>query len=171
MSKATQDDLFAFLDELGIKTSTLEHEPMFTVEDSQKLRGELTGAHTKNLFLKDKKGRLYLVTCAESRKINIKALEKALGAARCSFGKPELLEETLGVLPGSVTAFGLINDREEPQKITFALDKALAEADIVNCHPLHNAATTAISSADLLRFVAACGHEAQIIDFDTLDAG
>ena len=168
MSAATPEELLAFLDELGIEHSTVEHPPLFTVEDSQALRGDLTGSHTKNLFLKDKKGRLFLVTCEESRKVNLKALEKELGSARCSFGKPDLLTETLGVTPGAVTAFGLINDRAEPHRVHFAIDKILAEADRINCHPLHNAATTAISSRDLLHFVAACGHEAQIIDFDRL---
>lgn len=168
---ATPDQLFAFLTEHGIETQTVTHPPLFTVEDSQTLRGDLPGGHTKNLFLKDKKGRLFLVTCDEGRQVNLKALEKQLGAARCSFGKADLLLEVLGVTPGAVTAFCLFNDRTEPRRVTFAIDASLLEHEIVNCHPLHNEATTAISSQDLMRFVSACGHEAIKIDFDALDAG
>ena len=167
---AASEALFAFLEELGIETRTVTHPPLFTVEDSQSLRGDLPGGHTKNLFLKDKKGRIFLVTCDEGRKVNLKALEKRLGAARCSFGKPELLLEILGVTPGAVTAFGLFNDRSDPKRVTFAIDAALLEHEVINCHPLHNEATTAISADDLMRFVAACGHDAIKIDFDTLDA-
>ncbi len=163
---ATPDDLFTFLDSLGIKTKTVTHPPLFTVEDSQSLRGDLPGGHTKNLFLKDKKGRLFLVTCDESRRVNLKALEKKIGAGRVSFGKPELLLEVLGITPGAVTAFALINDRNEPQRVTFAIDAALLKHDVINCHPLHNEATTAISPSDLMRFVEACGHRAIHVDFD-----
>ncbi len=166
---ATADDLFAFLDSLGIPTNTVTHPPLFTVEDSRALRGDLPGGHTKNLFLKDKKGRLFLVTCDESRKVNLKALEKAIGAARVSFGKPELLLEVLGVTPGAVTTFSLINDRGDTPRVTFAIDEALLKHDLIHCHPLHNEATTAISPKDLMSFVAACGHEAIQIDFDGLE--
>ncbi len=165
---ASPEDLFTFLDELGIKTTTVTHPPLFTVEDSQNLRGDLPGGHTKNLFLKDKKGQLFLVTCDEGRKVNLKALEKQIGAARVSFGKPELLLEVLGIIPGAVTTFALINDRQEPRRVTFAIDKGLLANDLINCHPLHNAATTAISSSDLMKFIAACGHQAIEIDFDAL---
>ncbi len=167
---ATPDDLFAFLDSLGIETNTVTHPALFTVEESRALRGDLPGGHTKNLFLKDKKGRLYLVTCDESRKINLKALEKAIGSARVSFGKPELLLETLGVTPGAVTTFCLINDRGDAPRVTFAIDAALLQHDVIHCHPLHNEATTAISSPDLMRFVEACGHQAIKINFDELEA-
>jgi len=167
---ATPEDLFAFLDTLGIETKTVTHPPLFTVEDSRALRGDLPGGHTKNLFLKDKKGRLFLVTCDESRKVNLKALEKAIGAARVSFGKPELLLEILGVTPGAVTTFSLINDRGEAPRVTFAIDAALLKHDLIYCHPLHNEATTAISSEDLMRFVDACGHPALQVDFEGLEA-
>lgn len=166
---ATPDELFAFLDSLGIQTETITHPPLFTVEESRALRGELPGGHTKNLFLKDKKGRLFLVTCDESRSINLKALEKAIGAARVSFGKPELLLEVLGIIPGAVTAFALINDRQDPPRVTFAIDTSLLKHDVIHCHPLHNEATTAISPKDLLRFVEACGHSAIEIDFEALE--
>jgi Ala-tRNA(Pro) deacylase len=165
---ATADDLFAFLETLGIETTTVTHPPLFTVEDSRALRGDLPGGHTKNLFLKDKKGRLFLVTCDESRQVNLKALEKAIGAARVSFGKPDLLLEVLGITPGAVTTFSLINDRNQPQRVTFAIDTALLAHNVIHCHPLHNEATTAISPNDLMRFVEACGHQAIKVDFEDL---
>ena len=166
---ATADDLFVFLEGLDISTNTVTHPPLFTVEDSRALRGDLPGGHTKNLFLKDKKGRLFLVTCDEARMVNLKALEKAIGAARVSFGKPELLLEVLGVTPGAVTTFSLINDRGDEPRVTFAIDGSLLKHDLIHCHPLHNEATTAISPKDLMRFVAACGHDAIQIDFDRLE--
>lgn len=163
---ASSEDLFAFLDTLGIETRTVTHPPLFTVEDSRDLRGDLPGGHTKNLFLKDKKGRLFLVTCDESRRVDLRALEKSIGAARVSFGKPDLLLEVLGVTPGAVTTFSLINDRGDEPRVTFAIDAALLRHDVIHCHPLHNEATTAISTEDLMRFVAACGHRAIQVDFD-----
>jgi len=162
---ATEADLFSFLDDLGISTSTVTHPPLHTVEESKALRGDLPGAHIKNLFLKDKKGRLFLLTCLENRTVDMKTLHKTLGAARLSFGKPELLWETLGVRPGAVTPFTLINDRDEEKKVTFALDSALAENGPINAHPLHNEATTAISHEGLMRFIDACGHTPLMVDF------
>lgn len=166
---ATPEDLFAYLDELGIETTTVTHPPLHTVEESKALRGDLPGAHIKNLFLKDKKGRLFLLTCLENRTVNMKTLDKAIGSARLSFGKPELLWETLGVKPGAVTPFTLINDRDPEKKVTFALDAALQEIDVIHAHPLHNEATTAISSEGLMKFIAACGHTATMVDFDAPD--
>ena len=166
---ATEADLFAFLADLGIETRTTRHAPVFTVAESQDARDGLhEGGPTKNLFLKDKNGRLFLVTCRDDRKIRIKDLEKAIGAAKCSFGKPDLLQEALGVTPGSVTVFAIINDREA-QRVTLALDAQLLEQEPIHGHPLHNAATTSISRHDLLRFVAACGHTPILVDFDALE--
>lgn len=166
---ATPETLFAFLDTLGIETTTVTHPPLFTVEDSRRLRGTIPGAHTKNLFLKDKKGALWLVTCREDRRIRIRDLEKAIGASKTSFGKPELMLETLGITPGAVTVFALINDREA-QRVRVALDRQLMEMSPINAHPLHNEATTAISRENLLRFVEACGHDPVMVDFDALEA-
>ena len=166
---ATPDDLFAFLKELEIETTTVTHPPLHTVEESKALRGDLPGAHIKNLFLKDKKGRLFLLTCLENRTVNMKTLDKVLGSARLSFGKPELLWETLGVRPGAVTPFTLINDRGEVKNVTFALDAALQESDVIHAHPLHNEATTAISSVGLIKFISACGHSPLLVDFDAPD--
>lgn len=164
---ATPDQLFARLEELGIHTSTYRHPPVFTVEEARVHCGHLPGEHCKNLFLKDKKGRLWLVVTRDSRDVDIKALQKALGAARLSFGKAELLMEILGVSPGGVTPFALINDRE--QRITVVLDTAMMKADTLNYHPLSNDATTAIAPADLRRFIAACGHEPVEFDFAAIE--
>src|SRR3954469_10682659 len=108
---ATKDELFAYLDQLGIAVSTVEHPALFTVEQSQELRGEIPGGHTKNLFLKDKKDQIFLVVAEEDAEIDMKSLHKRIDSARLSFGKPELLLELLGVVPGSVTPFGVINDK------------------------------------------------------------
>ena len=163
---ATPEDLMAFLDELSIETTTVTHPPLHTVEESKALRGDLPGAHIKNLFLKDKKGRLFLLTCLENRTVNMKTLDKMIGSARLSFGKPDLLWETLGVRPGAVTPFSLINDRDTDKKVTFALDSALKDSDLIHAHPLHNEATTAISSVGLAKFIDACGHKPVLVDFD-----
>lgn len=158
---ATRDDLFARLDQLGIVTTTVEHEPLFTVEQSKALRGDLPGGHCKNLFLKDKKGALWLVVTLEDAVVDLKALPARIGAARISFGNAALLEEVLGVTPGSVTPFGLINDTG--QRVTVVLDEAMMARDPLNYHPLVNDATTAIASADLLAFIRSCGHEPKIL--------
>jgi Ala-tRNA(Pro) deacylase len=161
---ATPADLFARLDALGVAHATTEHRPIFTVEGGADLKAALPGGHTKNLFLKDKKGALYLVSALGETAIDLNALSKALGAARFSFGSAALLEDVLGVTPGSVTAFALMNDAA--RKVTFVLDEALLAHDPVNFHPLTNAATTAVSPAGLLRFLAWTGHAPIRVAFD-----
>jgi len=153
---ATRQDLLARLAELGIATTTLEHEAVFTVAESSRLERELPGGHTKNLFLKDKKDRLYLVVALGHAHIDLKGLHKALGSDRLSFGKPELLMEVLGVPAGSVTPFALINDKA--RRVTVILDADMMRHERLNFHPLENTATTNIAREDLLRFVSACGH-------------
>ena len=160
--KADRQALFDMLDRLGIAHSTTEHPPAFTVEDARALRGRIPGGHTKNLFLKDKKGRLWLVVAEEDTPVNLKVLHKRIGAARLSFGKPELLEEVLGVRPGSVTPFALINDKDG--KVTVVLDERLLAHETLNFHPLENTATTSIAKEDFLRFLAETGHEPLITD-------
>ncbi|MGS1094842.1 prolyl-tRNA synthetase associated domain-containing protein [Aquamicrobium terrae] len=158
----TEDELYAFLADLGIMVSTTRHPPLFTVADSQALRGTIAGAHTKNLFLKDKKDNFFLVTVDEDAEVDLKQIHHLIGAAsRVSFGKPEMLMELLGVVPGAVTVFGLINDTQG--RVKTVLDAALMENDIVNGHPLTNEATSSIRSADLLRFIEATGHEPVIL--------
>ena len=161
---ATPDDLFARFAELGIDTDTTWHEAVFTVEDSRRLRGEIPGGHCKSLFLKDKKGALWLVVADEGRRVDLKRLAKRLGARNFSFGKPELLMETLGVEPGAVTPFALIND--PAGRVRVALDAAMMKQDRLNYHPLTNRATTTIAAANLAAFIAACGHEPHMVDLD-----
>jgi Ala-tRNA(Pro) deacylase len=149
--------LFARLEELDIASSTVEHAPIFTVEQSLSLRGTIPGAHTKNLFLKDKDGRMVLVIAKEDTPVDLKALAKRLGFGRFSFGKPELLLAVLGIEPGSVTAFALINETSR-ELSAVVVDEALMNFAEVNCHPLINSATTRIAVEDLIRFIEACGH-------------
>jgi Ala-tRNA(Pro) deacylase len=164
---ATPDELFARLDALGIPHRTHRHPPLHTVAESVMLRGALPGAHCKSLFLRDRKGGLWLVVVLEERRLDLKALADLLGAPRFSFGSPELLAEVLGVTPGSVTPFALMNDRE--RRIKVVLDAEMLRLDPVNYHPLVNTATTAISAADLRRFVAACGHEPRVLELAGID--
>jgi Ala-tRNA(Pro) deacylase len=156
------DQLFAHLDGLGIRTKTVQHPPVFTVDEAKALRGDLPGGHIKNLFLRNKKGEMWLVVAEESRPIDLKALGERLGAGRLSFGSPERLMSYLGVLPGAVTPFALINDREG--QVQVAIDKAILDQDPVNCHPLANDMTTAIAPRDLLAFIESSGHKPLILD-------
>jgi len=154
---ATDTDLFEFLDALGIAHRTFEHAPVFTVEESQAACAHIPGGHTKNLFVKDRKGGLWLVVLRESVRVDLNALAKQLEAGRFSFGSGELLIGTLGVPPGSVTPFSLINDRDG--RVRVVLDEDMLALDPLNFHPLRNDRTTAVSAADLLAFVRATGHE------------
>lgn len=158
---ATPDDLFAFLDRLGIAHKTVSHPPLFTVEESQALRGQIPGGHTKNLFLRDKKGALFLVVALEDALIDLKSLHRRLEASgRFSFGSADTMRETLGVMPGSVTPFGLINDTR--QRVSVVLDGAMMEQPELNYHPLVNTMTTTIASSGLVRFIEATGHSPRI---------
>ena len=155
--------LFARLDELGLAHRTVEHAPVFTVEQAREHRGVLPGHHIKNLFLRNKKEAMWLVVALEDREIDLKRLGEALGAGRLSFGSPERLRRHLGVEPGSVTPFALLNDTRH--QVTLVLDRGLAEGGPLNAHPLTNTMTTAISFADLSRFFEATGHKPQWLDF------
>ena len=156
--------LLARLAELGIEARTFTHPPVHTVDEAKALRGEIAGAHIKNLFLRNKKGAMWLVTCLEDREIDLKALGRALGAGRFSFGSAKRLMTYLGVEPGAVTPFGVINDTEG--KVRMVLDKALLDCDPINAHPLVNDMTVAVSPAGLLRFLEAAGHPPQVLDLD-----
>jgi len=162
-------DLFAFFDALGVAHRTVEHAPVFTVAEGEDIRADMPGGHTKNLFLKDKKGALVLISALQSTQIALNQLHKLIGGGRLSFGSAELLVEALGVTPGSVTAFAIIND--PGHRVRFILDQALMDHEIVNFHPLKNDATTALTSADLLRFVRALGREPEVLDLAALSAG
>ena len=159
---ATPEDLLQRLDELGFATQTHAHPPLFTVEESKALRGQIPGGHCKSLFLKDRKGQLWLIVALEDTPVELNRLHARLGAARFSFGSAELLEQTLGVKPGSVTPFALINDEEH--RVRVVLDSTMLAHDLLNYHPLSNDRTTTIRSADLVAFVEACGHGPLIVD-------
>ena len=154
-------DLMARFSSLGIETTTREHPPVFTVEEAQALRGQIPGGHCKNLFLKDEKGAVWLIVCLEDARIDLKSAPARIGSRRLSFGKPDLLMELLGVEPGSVTPFGLINDTGN--RITVILEERMMQEELLNYHPLNNDATTSIASADLVSFIRSCGHEPRIV--------
>ena len=158
----TPDDLLDHLDSLGLETTTHQHTAVFTVDESKALRGDMPGGHCKSLFLKDKKGQLWLVVALEDRAIDMKELRRRIGAAQLSFGKPELLAEVLAVEPGSVTPFALVNDPDH--RVNVILDAEMMTYDPLNYHPLINTATTAIAPADLLAFIAECGHQARVVE-------
>ena len=163
------DELLARLAELGIPTTTYEHPPVFTVEESKRLRGRLAGGHCKSLFVKDKADRLWLVVALEDRPVDLKGLRHRLEAKKTlSFGSAELLMATLGVTPGAVTPFGVVNDREGRVKVV--LERRMLACDPLNYHPLVNDRTTAISPADLVKFLRASGHEPLVLDFDDVPA-
>lgn len=158
---ASPEDLFAYLDRLGIKHSTVSHPPLFTVEQSQALRGQIPGGHTKNLFLKDKKDALFLVVALEDATLDLKSLHRRLGASgRFSFGSADLLREVWGVPPGSVTPFGAINDTT--RRVTVVLDTDMMRHETLNYHPLVNTQTTSIARPDLIKFLEATGHPPRI---------
>ncbi len=156
------EDLLAFLAELSIRTATVEHPPLFTVEDLQTLRGDIPGGHTKNLFVKDKKSRLFLLVLGEGTPVDLKRVHEKIGAqGRVSFGSAELLAEVWGVAPGAVTPFGAINDGAG--RVSVVLDAAMMRHERLNFHPLVNTRTTGLASADLVKFLRATGHEPLIV--------
>ncbi len=162
-----RDRLLAWMDEHGVAHTTHDHPPVFRVDEGHALKAAMPGAHTKNLFLKDKKARLWLVSARQDTVVDLKRLPKTIGSDRLSFGNEALLYETLGLTPGSVTALGLIND--PGRRVTFVLDKALWDADVVNFHPLTNTATTALAQAEFRKFLDLLGREPQVVDFARLE--
>jgi Ala-tRNA(Pro) deacylase len=158
---ASPDELFAYLDSLGIAHQTVSHPPVFTVGEARTLRGAVAGGHTKNLFLRDKKGAMFMVVAPEDATIELKSLHRLLGASgRFSFGSADLMRETLGVEPGSVTPFAVINDKA--CRVTVILDAAMMGHEVLNFHPLVNTGTTTVSREGLLKFLAATGHRPRI---------
>jgi Ala-tRNA(Pro) deacylase len=158
---ASRDELFQRFKDLGITTTTFDHAPVFTVEEARKVHDGLPGGHCKNLFCKDEKGALWLIVCLEDARVDLKAAPAKIGSKRLTFGKPELLMEVLGVEPGSVTPFGLINDTT--QRTNVILDAQMMQHDILNYHPLKNDASTSIAREDLLTFIKSCGHSPRIV--------
>ena len=158
-----RDALLAYLDACGFETRTVDHPAVFTVAESSALHREMEGAHTKNLFLRDRKNNHFLVTAEQGTEVDLKRLHKVIGgASRFSFGKPGEMEGWLGVTPGSVTAFGVVNDREG--NVRFVLDRNLMRHEWINCHPLTNEATTGIRRDDLVALARHCGHDPLVAD-------
>ena len=162
----TRDEFLAWLDDQGLAHTTVEHPAVFRVEEGLDLKAGLAGAHTKNLFLKDKKSRLWLISARQDTEIDLKRLDRVIGSARLSFGNAELMAEVLGLTPGSVTALGLINDVD--RRVSFVIDRRLWEADIVNFHPLLNTATTGLEQAAFRQFLSIIGVEPMVVDFDQM---
>ena len=159
---ATKSDLFNRLRELDICVTTFEHRPVFTVEQSRSIRGDIDGGHCKNLFLKDKSKKLWLLVTLEDTMVDLKKLRHLIGSRHLSFCRETILEEVLGVKAGAVTPFALINDHEK--RVNVVLDNNVLEYELLNFHPLENTSTTTISSSDLVRFINGCGHSPQILD-------
>jgi Ala-tRNA(Pro) deacylase len=159
----TRVQLTAFLDEIGVGHTTHDHPAVFRVGEGEEIKAKIPGAHTKNLFLKDAKNQLWLISAADSTVIDLKRLHTVIGSGRLSFGPEALMVETLGVTPGSVTALGLINDRD--RRVRFVLDRVLAEAAQVNFHPLTNTATTTVSRDGFRAFLDAVGIRPMVVDF------
>jgi Ala-tRNA(Pro) deacylase len=167
---ASPENLFAFLDRLGILHTTVSHPALFTVEQSRTLRGQIPGGHTKNLFLRDKRGAFFLVVALEDAAITLKDLHRRLGASgRFSFGSADAMSDLLGVVPGSVTPFAAINDTTG--KVTVILDRAMLDYDVLNFHPLVNTMTTSISRDGLIKFLATTGHEPRVEAVSEATAG
>jgi Ala-tRNA(Pro) deacylase len=159
---ASPEDLLAYLAALGVETETVEHPPLYRVEDAQAFRGDISGGHTKNLFVKDKKSRLFLLVLEEDAVVDLKKVHETIGAqGRVSFGSAELLEEVWGVRPGAVTPFGAINDKTA--RVSVVLDEAMMRHERLNFHPLVNTRTTGLKSADLVKFLRATGHEPLVL--------
>ena len=159
--QAAVDNLFDRLEGLGISFKTHTHPPVYTVEEAQAHCSHLPGGHCKNLFLKDKKGVLWLVVALDERPIDMKDLRHLIGSHHLSFGKPDLLAEVLGVEPGSVTPFALIND--SGVRVRVVLDQEMMAMELLNFHPLTNTMTTAITPGDLLVFIRDTGHEPDVV--------
>ena len=163
---ASPSDLFAYLDDLGIDHKTVDHPATFTVEEGRHLKASMPGGHTKNLFMKDKDGIIVLISAWADSQLKLNQLHKKIGTRRLSFASADLMVECLGVEPGSVTAFALMNDTSH--RVKFIADAALMGFDTVNFHPLVNTATTAISREGFHRFVEATGHSLTVVDFSDL---
>lgn len=158
------EQLLEKLTSLDIAHKTHYHAPVFTVDEARSETGHLDGGHSKNLFLKDKKGTLWLLVCKEDTPVDLKKMRPLLGAKNLSFGKPELLMEVLGVTPGSVSPFALINDTQN--RVSVVLDQRLMREEPLNFHPLQNDKTTQISATDLICFIEHCGHVPQIVSLN-----
>ena len=163
----TKKELIKLLDESNCNYKVKEHRPLFTVEDSKALRGAISGAHSKNLFLKDAKGQFYLLSVEENTKVDLKKTMNCIGSKKLSFAKAEYLESILGIEPGSVSPFALINDSE--RKVLFFLDKEFLNYEKLNFHPLVNTATVNITTSDMIKFIEEQHSPVKYIDFKLIN--
>jgi Ala-tRNA(Pro) deacylase len=163
----TSDELLHLLDKEGIDHHTVEHAPMWTVEDAKALRAPSGFGHTKNLFVRNKKGQMWLLTLHEDRKVDLKAVAKLVGTNRFSFASPERLMRYLGVIPGAVSAFSILNDVH--RRVEFFIDEALMRDPALHLHPLVNTRTTTIDRIVLLNFLERKGYPQQVLEFSTID--
>lgn len=163
---ASPADLFSYLDALAITHTSVEHSATFTVEEGRHLKAAMPGGHTKNLFMKDKDGAIVLISAWADSTLKLNQLHKLIGTRRLSFASAELMQDVLGITPGSVTAFALMNDTGG--QVRFIMDEALMEFETLNFHPLTNTATTAISQPDFRRFITATGHDLTQVNFRAL---
>lgn len=161
----TPDSLMGQLEGMGIDYTLYHHEAVYTVEESEKVDAKIEGTHCRNLFLRDKKKKNYLVVLQNATDVDMKKLPEVIGSDRLSFGSSDRLWEYLGVRPGSVCPFAIINDTDQQVKIF--LDKSMMETDIVNYHPLLNIMTIGLKPADLIKFIESTGHEAHIVDLSS----
>ncbi len=158
----TPEALLSYLEEIGVQVTLHEHDPVFTVAESEHLKRDIPGLHCRNLFLRDKQKRNYLVVAANETMIDLKKLPALIDSGRLSFGSADRLWEYLGVRPGSVCPFAIINDKAGD--VTVFLDKSMMDADIVCYHPMENHLTVGIAPDDLVKFVRSCDHEPHIVD-------
>lgn len=165
LHKSSREEVFQILNQIGIEFENFEHRPVFTVEEGADIKANIKGGHSKNLFLKDKEGDFFLICALGETQIKLNQVHKSLKSGRLSFGSEEFLWEKLGVRPGSVTLFALINNR--PPSLKLIIDKAIFENEIINFHPLLNNATTSIKTKDIGKFIKYWGGEAMIADFST----
>ena len=163
----SKEELIKLLDESNCDYEVKEHAPLFTVEDSKSLRGSILGAHSKNLFLKDAKGQFYLLSVEENTKVDLKKIKNFIGSKKLSFAKAEYLESILGIEPGSVSPFALINDVDK--KVLFFLDKNFLNYEKLNFHPLVNTATVNIATSDMIKFIEEKHNPIKYIDFKVIN--
>ena len=161
-----KDDLIRILNDHGFKYFIKEHAPLFTVEDSKALRGQIEGAHSKNLFLKDAKANFFLISIEESASIDLKKTMQQIQSKKLSFAKPEYLQDILGIEPGSVSPFALLNDTKK--QVKFYLDRSFLDSETVNFHPLINTATVNISPQNLIELIEKYHNPVNYIDLESL---
>ncbi len=160
---ATPDDVFLALDRLGVEHQTIVHAPLYTVEEAQTVKYGLEGAHTKNLFLRNKKGRMFLLVLPHDLRVDLKALRNQLKltGGQLAFASTERLGKFLGVVPGSVSPLAAINDHGG--KVSIYIEQSLLDQSLIYLHPCRNTHSTCIKTADLLRVLEAWGHRAQVV--------